>query len=85
MVPKVRKRGESLESLLTDLSGALDALESLRDPNTGKAPRLLDAVQDYAKLIKPTLGTEATRDEVELYLEETEKRASTGNITGGLG
>lgn len=80
MVPKVRKRGESLESLLTDLSGALDALESLRDPNTGKAPRLLDAVQDYAKLIKPTLGTEATRDEVELYLEETEKRASTGNI-----
>ena len=35
MVPKVRKRGESLESLLTDLSGALDALESLRDPNTG--------------------------------------------------
>lgn len=80
MVPKVRKRGESLESLLTDLSGALDALESLRDPNTGKAPRLLDAVQDYAKFIKPTLGTEATRDEVELYLEETEKRASTGNI-----
>lgn len=80
MVPKVRKRGESLESLLTDLSGALDALESLRDPNTGKAPRLLDAVQDYAKLIKPTLGTEATRDEVELYLDETDKRASTGNI-----
>ena len=80
MVPKVRKRGESLESLLTDLSGALDALESLRDPNTGKAPRLLDAVQDYAKLIRPTLGTEATRDEVELYLDETDKRASTGNI-----
>lgn len=80
MVPKVRKRGESLESLLTDLSGALDALEFLRDPNTGKAPRLLDAVQDYAKLIKPTLGTEATRDEVELYLDETDKRASTGNI-----
>ena len=80
MVPKVRKRGESLEALLTDLSGALDALESLRDPNTGKAPRLLDAVQDYAKLIKPTLGTEATRDEVELYLDETDKRASTGNI-----
>ena len=78
--PKVRKRGESLESLLTDLSGALDALESLRDPNTGKAPRLLDAVQDYAKLIRPTLGTEATRDEVELYLDETDKRASTGNI-----
>ncbi|MCX6889893.1 MAG: site-specific integrase [Verrucomicrobia bacterium] len=80
MVPKVRNRGESLESLLTDLSGALDALESLRDPNTGKAPRLLDAVQDYAKLIRPTLGTEATRDEVELYLDETDKRASTGNI-----
>jgi len=80
MVPKVLSRGESLESLLTDLSGALDALESLRDPNTGKAPRLLDAVQDYAKLIKPTLGTEATRDEVELYLEDTDKRASTGNI-----
>jgi integrase len=78
--PKVRKRGESLESLLTDLSGALDALESLRDPNTGKAPRLLDAVQDYAKLIRPTLGTEAARDEVELYLDETDKRASTGNI-----
>ena len=78
--PKVRKRGESLESLLTDLSGALDALDSLRDPNTGKAPRLLDAVQEYAKLIKPTLGTEVIRDEVELYLEETEKRASTGNI-----
>ena len=80
MVPKVLSRGESLESLLTDLSGALDALESLRDPNTGKAPRLLDAVQDYAKLIKPTLGTEATRDEVELYLEDTDKRASIGNI-----
>lgn len=80
MMPKVRKRGESLESLLTDLSGALDALESLRDPITGKAPRLLDAVQDFAKMIRPTLGTQATRDEVELYLEDTEKRASTGKI-----
>ena len=80
MAPKVRKRGESLESLLADLSSSLDVLETLTSPTSGKAPRLLDAVQDYAKLIKPTLGTEATRDEVELYLDETEKRASTGNI-----
>lgn len=80
LAPKVRKHGESLESLISELSGALDALESLSDPNTGKAPRLLDAIQDYAKLIKPTLGTELIKDEVEMYLEETEKRASTGNI-----
>jgi len=80
LAPKVRNRGESLESLISELSGALDALESISDPITGKAPRLLDAVQDYAKLIKPTLGTEPARDEVEMYLEETERRASTGNI-----
>jgi integrase len=80
MVPKIRKRGESLESLLTDLSGALDALEDLRDPVSGKAPRLLDAVLDYAKLVKPTLGTEPARDEVETFLEETERRAEKGTI-----
>lgn len=80
LAPKVRQRGESLESLLTDLSGSLDALESLRDPVSGKAPRLLDAVQDYAKLVKPTLGTEPTRDEVESFLEETEQRAEKGTI-----
>jgi hypothetical protein len=49
LAPKIRNRGESLESLISDLSGALDALESLSDPVSGKAPRLLDAVQDYAE------------------------------------
>jgi hypothetical protein len=45
-----------------------------------KLPGSLMLSRIMQKLIKPTLGTELTRDEVEVYLEETEKRASTGNI-----
>lgn len=80
LAPKARQRGETIEALLSDLSGALEALEALRDPVTGKAPRLLDAVQDYSRLTLPSLGSKPTRDEIDLYLEEVDRRAEAGII-----
>jgi integrase len=80
LAPRARQRGETIEALLSDLGGALEALEALRDPVTGKAPRLLDAVQEYSRLVQPSLGSKPTMEEIDLYLEEVDKRAQAGII-----
>jgi integrase len=78
----VRDQGSTLESILTDLRAGLEVLEKLKDPATGKVPRLLDCLRTYCETALPSLGTKPAREVLELWWDEQHQRGQVGTVQG---